>query len=68
MTHNIQSVIEQKIKQCTIYICGDCPTNESWGNSRRICHASLGGYLDQVHSDQMVLMMAMQESWTAVRQ
>jgi hypothetical protein len=35
------------------------------GKSRGILHAF---YMNQVHSDQMVLMMAKQGGWTTVRQ
>jgi hypothetical protein len=41
------------------------PELKLWGNSRGNCMKAKGHYQDFVHSDQMVLMMAGQGSWTA---
>jgi hypothetical protein len=46
---------KHKNEQCTIYVLADCPTIDIQGELRGLCMKAKRDYLDQVHSDQMVL-------------
>ncbi len=64
----MQSVIEQQMKQCTIYIhiCGDHPTNDSQGELQGEFYMQAKDYyLNRVYSDQMVLKIVRWGCWTA---
>ncbi len=65
MKQNMQSWMEQNFNSAQYsYIHSDHPTNESQGKLKGFfLHASQGGCLDQVHSDQMVLKIVKEGGW-----
>jgi hypothetical protein len=60
------SIIRQtEYEQCTKYTTNsDCPIMDLRGPSGEISRKAKGDYTDRVHSDQMVLRIVRQGSWT----